>query len=632
MANVRQQLDRLHEQFLSADQFIADVVKASHVKGDVQSDQTARLKFLNKLLSKSRADLGPRTTVKFDRNSKSLGDVKAKKNAELPLSLFEIIQMIADGQLTIRDHVVEFPDWLERGLERLVATIEPEPVSPKRRDSPRRKDSSAQSSPKRREESSPQSPKRRSASPKRREESSLEEQSPKRREEYPYREQSPKRREESPYREQSPKRRSASPKRRESSPQRRESSEPSPSQFASEEAYESALQKRRSRTPSPKKSTAWAKNTKKYAKPDFYTLADRLEVGGKQEVGARVIELKPHQRLALHFMTPGDASRKTLIDFVDLVGKSGTTLPEPFNSDGDVSYIRNYAYDLWLSQTDEDLFALANDISGGTGTINQTIEQELDDAVRRYQQQLDDVKQNGQLVLKNMKVQADALKDGVQRDNFLQCWNEVRDLLEPDETKPVNCTQIKPDDLKTPKQVISQRPSKWLSRAVPDFEQNKFAFLKNMSARQLSDFGDYLVSQSALGACRFSNYLEDLQKTLESKFQSGKEGGPIPTIDELETLRFVEWIMRRPVATQITQESLMRWLLKFPYIQGPLSGEFIRDGQKRGEPIQLSSKYAKFAPKNANDQTLSALFKITNRGNQDIMEMATSGDQFRDAL
>lgn len=231
-----------------------------------------------------------------------------------------------------------------------------------------------------------------------------------------------------------------------------------------------------------------------------------------------------------------------------------------------------------------------------------------------------------------MKVQADALKDGVQRDNFLQCWNEVRDLLEPDETKPVNCTQIKPDDLKIPKQVISQRPSKWLSRAVPDFEQNKFAFLKNMSARQLSDFGDYLVSQSALGACRFSNYLEDLQKTLESKFQSGKEGGPIPTIDELETLRFVEWIMRRPVATQITQESLMRWLLKFPYIQGPLSGEFIRDGQKRGEPIQLSSKYAKFAPKNANDQTLSALFKITNRGNQDIMEMATSGDQFRDAL
>jgi hypothetical protein len=600
MESVRQQLDELREEFLSADQFIADVVKASHTKGDSQADRTARLKFLNKLLAKSKADLGPRTTVQFDRNSKRFADVKKQKKSKgeqaepaIPLSLFEIIQMIADGELTIRGQVVEFPEWLERGLKRLVENVNPEDAARYTGQIPaRRQESPPRSSPR----SSPRRPSPEESSPKRQE-------SPRRR---PSREESsPK---SSPRRQESPRRR---PSREESSPK----SSP-----------------RREESPKPKKSTTWAKNTKQYPKTDLTTLADRLEVGGKSEVGARVIELKPHQRLALHFMTPGDASRKTLIDFIDLATKAGITLDEPFNSEGDVTYIRNYAYDLWLSQTDEDLFAIANDISGGTGNINQTIEQELDDAVRRYQQQLDDVKQNGQLVLKNMKVQADALKDGTQRDNFLQCWNEVRDLLEPDESKPVNCTQINPDDMRTPKQVLSQRPSKWLSRAVPDFEQNKFRWLTSMSTRQLSDFADYLVSQSALGACRFSKYLEDIQKPLESKFQAAKEGGPIPTTDDLETLRFVEWIMRRPVATQITQESMMRWLLKFPYIQGPLSGEFIKDGAKRGAPMQLSSKYANFAPKNANDQTLSALFKITNRGNQDIMEMATSGNQFRDAL
>lgn len=642
MATVREQLDRLHEEFLSAEQFISEVVKASHSRGDSQADQTARLKFLNKLLAKSRADLGPQTKVQFDRHAKRFEDVKkrrAKKSKgseepEIPLSLFEIIQMIADGELTVRDQVLDFPDWLARGLARLVGELEPGEAPPE--------ESFARSPPKRtsRQESSPRSPRKRpsreESSPRRQESPpSREESSPRRQESPPRRQESPRKRtsrEESPRkrpsREESSPRRQESPPRRQSPPRRRPSLEES-SQYESEAAYELAMQRREE---SPKKSTAWAKNTKQYVKTDLRNLEDRLEAGGKQEVGARVIELKPHQRLALHFMTPGDASRKTLIDFIDLATKAGMTLPEPFNSEGDVTYIRNYAYDLWLAQTDEDLFAIANDISGGTGTINQTIEQELDDAVRRYQQQLDDVKQNGQLVLKNMKVQADALKDGTQRDSFLQCWNEVKDLLEPDGNKQVNCTRIPVDDMKTPKQVLSQRPSKWLSRAAPDFEQNKFKWLKSMSTRQLSDFADYLVSQSALGACRFSQYLEDVQKPLETKFQAAKEGGPIPTTDDLETLRFVEWIMRRPVATQITQESMMRWLLKFPYIQGPLAGEFIRDGSKRGQAIQLSSKYANFAPKNANDQTLSALFKITNRGNQDIMEMATSGDQFRDAL
>jgi hypothetical protein len=393
---------------------------------------------------------------------------------------------------------------------------------------------------------------------------------------------------------------------------------------------------RQSRTPSPRSPRQAAGGREKKSKKSRELTPKSVGVWDQSpqrspriEAGARTpLELTQAQRVALHFMTPGDASRQTLIEFVDLVkplSSAGLDRSLVFDPEGPVSDIRNYAYELWLNQTDEQLFTLAEDISGGMGSIHPAIETELNDAVGRYTRQLEDIKRNGELVMENIKTQAQKLK-GKSKENFLKCADDVQQVLDPKIKKQVQCTQIDPSD-KPDKKV---GPSKWLALNTPNLDEDKAKFLMDMSPRQMEEFADYLVSQTAIGTCRMSTYLEAIANTLETKFQTAKQGRDVPmtfTTNDLETLRFLEWVMRRPTGPH-TKDSTAKWLFKYPYLQGPHKGVFKTENQQRGVPFDLASLYISFKPRNADDQTLSKLFKATEKENMHVLEMATLGDRF----
>jgi hypothetical protein len=327
-------------------------------------------------------------------------------------------------------------------------------------------------------------------------------------------------------------------------------------------------------------------------------------------------------------MTPGDASRQTLIEFVELVKPLSTPGADNgllYDPEGPVSDIRNYAYELWLNQKDDQLMALADDLSGGTGDIHPTIETELNDAVGRYTRQLADIQRNGALVMENIKTQAQRLK-GKSKENFLKCADDVEAVLDPG-AKKTPCTKIPQNDTLPPGKL---GPSKWLTPNTPNLDFKEVKFITDMSPRQIEEFAEYLVSQSAIGTCRMSNYLKDIANTLENNFQAAKQSSDSAVTfatDNLETLRFLEWVMRRPGSPR-TKDSTARWLFKYPYLMGTHPGVFKREGQQRVQSYQLASKYQSFTPRSNNDQTLAKLMKYIEKENLFILKMATEGDVF----
>ncbi len=347
------------------------------------------------------------------------------------------------------------------------------------------------------------------------------------------------------------------------------------------------------------------------------------------QAGARVMQLTPAQRVALHFTTPGDASRETLIQFVKMIEPVESQLNELW----DVSQIRDYAYDLWLAQTDVDLYTLADDLSGGQGVIHPTIQQELEDAVRRYQTQYEDVIASGKRAIRNLETQVDTLKTKEQQTKLKSCIEEIKQTIEPD-TQKVACTKIPADSVLTDQEVRALPSSKWLSYLGLNPEASSVKFLSSMTSQQLENFGNYLVSQSAIGICRVSHVLQEMSDSLQQLYQNAKDDPnvPIPDINNLETLRFLEWVMRRPLSSVNMHDAMVTWLLRYPYIQGKVDGVFKRRNEKKGVPIHLSSKYAVFAPKSQDEQVLSAIFALTNKGNIDIMKDATESDVFRNVL
>jgi hypothetical protein len=357
----------------------------------------------------------------------------------------------------------------------------------------------------------------------------------------------------------------------------------------------------------------------------------KVSVGGRSRVGARVLELTPAQRVALHFTTPGDASRETLIQFVKMIEPTINGGKESqFNESWDVSQIRDYAYDLWLEQTDDKLYALAESISGGQGVIHPTIQQELEDAVKRYQTQYEDVIASGKRAIRNLETQVDTLKTKEQQTKLKGCIAEIRSTIEPNVDK-VPCTKIPPGEpLATDKQINNLPTSKWLSYLGLSVNDKRVKFLNSMSTKQLDEFANYLVSQSAIGICRLSNVLREMSDALQMMYQSAKDdvNAPVPDIKQLETLRFLEWVMRRPPNSVDKHDELVTWILKYPYIQGKMEGTFKRKGERSGVTIPLSAKYVLFSPKSQEDQILSALFGVTNPGNISLMKQATESDVF----
>jgi len=325
-------------------------------------------------------------------------------------------------------------------------------------------------------------------------------------------------------------------------------------------------------------------------------------------VGARSFELSPAQRVALHFATPGDSSRDTMAKFIKIV--------QPNADQGalaalDVSNLREYAYDLWLAQTDDELFELADRFSGNTGAIHPVIQQELEDTVRKYQQQLKDVNENGQRAVQKLKARASTLPPAEQL-KFDTCLKEVEKALNQNEVRDkTQCTQINPADKATDKEIMdmARKPTKWLIRDPTNLSQAKF--LTDMSAAELQKFSNYLVSQSAVGNCRMSQYLRSLADTCEKDIQQTKDDGGVPDIDKIETLRFIEWVLRRPVNPK-NDTSVPLWLLRYPYVEGV---------QMEGK-LPLSAKYRKFNPKTPNEDLLASIFKATNAQNVRIMKLA----------
>jgi hypothetical protein len=129
-----------------------------------------------------------------------------------------------------------------------------------------------------------------------------------------------------------------------------------------------------------------------------------------------------------------------------------------------------------------------------------------------------------------------------------------------------------------------------------------------MSTTEQQRFADYLVDQSAIGNCRMSQFLTTLANTLEKSIQKTKDDGRTPDVKNIETLRFVEWLMRRPVDVQ-NKTSLPLWLLRYPYVEGP---------QKAGN-LPLSAKYANFKATTSDEKLLSSIFAATNDENVRIM-------------
>lgn len=329
---------------------------------------------------------------------------------------------------------------------------------------------------------------------------------------------------------------------------------------------------------------------------------------GRVSVGARSFELDPAQRVALHFATPGDSSRETMLRFIKMLQPGN-------NSEAtaalDVSDLREYAYDLWLAQTDDDLFALADKFSGNTGIIHPVIQQELEDTVRKYQQQLKDVNDNGKLAVQKLKARASTLPRAEQL-KFETCLKEVERALNQNEVlDKTQCTQINPAEKvsNAALQDMLRKPTKWLIRDPTNL--NQATFLTEMSPAELQKFGNYLVSQSAVGNCRMSEYLQSLAATCEKDIQQTKDAGIVPDVDKIETLRFIEWVLRRPVKPK-NDTSVPLWLLRYPYVEGP---------QMEGK-LPLSAKYRNFNPQTANENLLASIFKATNKQNIRIMKMA----------
>jgi hypothetical protein len=665
--NVRNRLSQLREGFESPEQFIDYTVRFSFDDPE-QIDERVRherLKFLNDLQKHSQKHLAGKDLIRFDRLS---------KNPSQCCSLFELIQKIAGRRLEKKGEVVQFPDWLLTSLERQTAHLQ-------------QPDDQSESSAARYDEE----PERMRTSPQRSTPQYDEFTRPAEPPKWSTPQHTEFERMPDPYEDYRTKPVSY-PKK--SSPNGRPgqvSIDALESLFANARMEEGATAagrdsprarskpsksptkssvggRARPKSKSPTRSSVGGRDHPKSKSPTRSSVGGRdrpksksptrQSVGGRSprskasaegslayenlesprqkstsrtQAGARApLDLTQTQRVALHFMTPGDASRQTLIDFVDLVKPLSAAGVNPnivYDPNGPVSEIRNYAYELWLNQTDEQLFALADEISGGTGVIHPTIEQELTDAVGRYAQQLKDIKDNGTRVLDNIKTQAQKLK-GKARADFESCYKNVKEVLEPESAK-VPCVNINAEDYGQGVKLPAN--SKWLKRSTTNLDSSEAKFLMDMSSSQIEEFADYVVSQSAIGTCRLSRYLEEFAKGLEAEYQSIKKSGDVPPdyIDKLETLRFLEWTLRRPAAPR-TKNTTATWLLKYPYVQGAAQGEFRRTGEVKGKPILLSSKYASFKPRNANDQALGALFKLTNPENLDIMGMATKGDRFQD--
>ena len=614
--NVRNRLSQLQEGFLSPEEFIDETVNYSF-DDPSQIDKRVRnerLKFLNALQKHSKKELQGSDRIRFDRLSKSPGKC---------CSLFELIQKIAGRRLEKNGAVVQFPDWLLTSLERQTAHLE-QPV-----------DQSESSGARYDEE-----PERIAGSPRRESPQDIESS----RHADPYGTANTQQNiefERYPYEDYRPVgyANTSSPPGR---PQQ-VSVDALESLFANARMEEEAVAGRDSSRArfkpgkSPARPSVGGRRSKSPTRQSVGGRSPRSKAessstdGPRTQAGARApLDLTQTQRVALHFMTPGDASRQTLIDFVELVRPLSSGGVDPnivYDPNGPVSDIRNYAYALWLNQTDDQLFSLADDISGGTGVIHPTIEQELTDAVGRYAQQLKDIKDNGTRVLDNIKTQAQKLK-GNARTDFERCYKEVKDVLEPESSK-FPCVNINAEDYGDGVKLPAN--SKWLKRSTPNLDSNAVKFLMDMTSSQMEEFADYVVSQSAIGTCRLSRFLVEFAKDLEAQYQSIKESGNLPPdyIDKLETLRFLEWTLRRPAAPR-TKNTTATWLLKYPYVQGTAQGEFRRTGEAKGKPMPLSAKYESFKPRNANDQALGALLKLTNKENLEIMDMATKGDRFRD--
>jgi hypothetical protein len=107
-----------------------------------------------------------------------------------------------------------------------------------------------------------------------------------------------------------------------------------------------------------------------------------------------------------------------------------------------------------------------------------------------------------------------------------------------------------------------------------------------------------------------SQFLETLANQLETHVQKAKDSGTVPDVDKIETLRFVEWLMRRPVEIK-NATSVPLWLLRYPYVQGP---------HQMGD-LPLSAKYRNFKANTPDEKLLSAMFAQTNDANIAIMKM-----------
>jgi hypothetical protein len=325
-------------------------------------------------------------------------------------------------------------------------------------------------------------------------------------------------------------------------------------------------------------------------------------------VGGRAFELEPAQRVALHFAVPGEASRETLLQFVGLVQPA---VKQETIQGFDMSTLRDYAYDLWLALTDDQLMEFAEQFSGNTGVIHPVIQQELEDAVRKYEEQWTNVKENGKRAVQKLKSRASTLPRAEQA-KFQTCLNGVEQALDQERGgNKTQCTKINPLEKMSDKELwdIGRKPTKWLIRDPTNLAEAKF--LTDLSPAELQKFSNYLVSQSAVGNCRMSQYLTSLAETCEKDIEKSKDDGEVPNIDSIETLRFIEWVIRRPVNPK-NQTSVPLWLLRYPYVEGVhVEGK-----------LPLSAKYRNFKPKTAEDMLLSSIFGATNKQNIQIMKMA----------
>jgi hypothetical protein len=624
-------LRAMQGEFRNIDDFVSQLVSASFDRRKKESDQTPtrakRLAFLQKLASHQT---NPRD-FDFDSLRENRADIEqalkeqhrangTRSKFRSPKTLFDLLAMLAQGKLhDAKNTPREFPDWLLRGLKKLrVADEEPvesEEIDPGPQtassESPRasnRSKRSKQSRSSKKSKKSKESGRRTTKQTQRRLEQEVEDE------------------------EQT----------EQDVQQNEDVKEDQDDEEKEEEEEEYELEGARATQQSTRQS--WDQPTS--PQMDLGEIFDRLNndeeeeeeegeddgdgwdrmsVGGRDDgvrprkkspkqstkqrrvsVGGRVFQLQPEERVSLHFATPGEASMETLLKFIKLVQPDSKmeTLEQL-----EVSPLRDYAYELWLAQTDDQLFALADQFSGNTGVIHPVIQQELDDTVRKYTQQLEDVNENGRRAIQKLKARASALpKD--QQALFDKCVTEVERALDPSQAgKEVPCTEINNADQPTESQLraMARKPSKWLIRDPTTSQTKMFA---KMSAAEIQQFANYLVGQSAIGNCRMSQFLETLAGQLESHVQKAKDSGAVPEIDKIETLRFVEWLMRRPVDVK-NATSVPLWLLRYPYVQG----------QHKLGNLPLSAKYLNFKASTPNEKLLSAVFEQTNAGNIEIMKM-----------